>query len=157
MPFLPGFYYRHNAILTRAPVPHTFSYLKNGLHSLVIRAQITPHLAFFLVHLALKKSVRTKQIAELENILKKETGEVMIGGDFNTFDGASEIETLINKCNLKNANANHLPTFPAYNPKKELDYLLVSKGIAIKKFQVLDSQISDHRPLYISTTFNHEP
>ena len=82
-------------------------------------------------------------------MLQKETGKVMIGGDFNTFDGSQEIESLMKKCGLKNGNAKHEPTFPAYKPKKELDYLLVSKKIVIEKFQVLKSTISDHRPLLI--------
>lgn len=147
LPLLPGFSNRHNAILMRSPVEHAFTYLKNGLHSLVIRARISPHTTFFLVHLALKKSVRAKQLAELKNMLQKETGNITIGGDFNAFEGASELEELLHACRLKNANTNHSPTFPTYNPKKELDYLLVSRNLTVKNFQVVASSVSDHAAL----------
>ena len=48
---------------------------------------------------------------------------------------------------LKSANRSGLPSYPARSPRKELDFILYSKGIEITHFDVPDVRFSDHRPL----------
>lgn len=138
-----------NAILTQKEgIGFNNFYFKRGIKQLLIQAKLTPELDFFLVHLPLGKRGRQKQLQQLERIIRN-SKKVIVAGDFNTFRGSGELEELLEKCNLKSANGDHLPTFPSGQPQLELDFFLVSREIKIKKFKVLNSDVSDHLPILL--------
>jgi endonuclease/exonuclease/phosphatase family metal-dependent hydrolase len=146
---LPTFRKQCNAILTQKEgIEFNTFYFKRGVKKLLIQAKLPHEIDFFLVHLPLGKRGRAKQLQELERVIRN-SKKVIIAGDFNTFYGSDELEELMQKCNLKSANIENIPTFPSGKPAIELDFFLVSQEIKIKKFKVLASDVSDHLPILL--------
>ncbi len=130
-------------------------YLFNGMKRLVLHQTLAGGLEFYLIHLAIDEGVRKTQLAELAEIIVKRKGNrVVVAGDFNSFKGRSELEDFCQSTGLRFANNLSAPTFPAYEPKFELDYLLVSPGMQVKSYEVLSSIISDHRAVLVETIYN---
>lgn len=145
---LPIFRNQVNAVLTKKKLPQgKFHFFACGVKRLIIEVNIGG-IRFFLVHLALKKEVRKVQLAHLAKLAKGRT-PVIIAGDFNTFSGAHEVEEFQDKLGLINPNTDGLPTFPSWKPKKQLDFILCSKYIKIKNFEVPKVRFSDHLPLIL--------
>jgi endonuclease/exonuclease/phosphatase family metal-dependent hydrolase len=42
------------------------------------------------------------------------------------------------------------PTYPAWRPALALDHVLVSPGLRIGEYEVLDCRLSDHRPIAVT-------
>ena len=154
--YFPFFNKQCNAILSKFKLHDTkFYYFKEGLKRAVLESSvdIPEHISLILVHLSLGFNEREKQINELISITRKIGNPFIIMGDFNTFGGEKEIKNL-----LKNTDINHpfktnkkskIFTYPTYNPKKRFDYILTSKEIDVKKYEVLDLKYSDHLPIMI--------
>ena len=142
-------YCRHqtNALLVRnnAGEDEWIDFMPCGAKRLILGCRYK-NVNILLVHLALTASVRKKQLQYLTKSVK--AGEkFIICGDFNTFRGTGELDSFLQKCQLQSANINHLPTYPARKPAKELDYILYSPDIKLKSFRVLRFSGSDHLPL----------
>lgn len=145
---LPIFRKQANAVLTKCKIPHgKFHYFSRGMKRLIIEVNIGG-VRFFLVHLALKRDVRKIQLTHLAKLAKGRT-PVIIAGDFNTFSGANEIEEFQENLGLINPNTEGLPTFPSWKPKKQLDFILCSKYLKIKEFDIPKVKYSDHLPLIL--------
>ena len=135
-----------NAVLTRKHVPDKqFHYFPIGFKRLIIELDIEG-VNFFLVHLALKKRIRKKQFQFLAKLAKQHKN-IIIAGDFNTFKGNQEIAELQQELGLVNPNKKSLPTFPSWNPRRELDFILHSKNIKVTHFSVPKVKFSDHLPI----------
>ena len=139
-----------NAFLTGLEVKgERFHYFNNGVKKLVIELE-TEKFSVFLIHLALGAKTRLSQIVELYEVIDSCEKPFIIAGDFNLFWGEQEISLFLKALNLKNANISNIPTYPSWNPKKVLDFVLYSKGIKINDFKVLNNmQLSDHLPLMV--------
>ncbi len=116
-----------------------------GTKKLIVTAQCGG-IRFVLVHLALKKSVRRTQLEELAEMVSN-NGPTVLAGDFNTFGGAEELAALLRLVGWRSANGAHLATYPAWEPRLELDYILYSPGLRLVNFWRPDVQFSDHLPL----------
>jgi len=135
-----------NAILTALENGDSkFHYMPRGMKKLVIESKIN-NICFFLVHLALTKKVRQIQLRYLEKLIPKDQ-HVIVAGDFNTMQGSGELDRLMRKCGLRNANSKNHATYPAWDAQKELDYILCSQKIEINGFEVSKVKFSDHHPL----------
>ncbi len=98
--------------------------------------------------LTIKASEKIKQFASGVNY------PVIICGDFNLFPNTKSIKilsnsfiSLIDKFNIKTTRPksnelNHIE-------RNIVDFIFVSKDIQVKNFEVLDSDVSDHRPLIL--------
>ena len=128
--------------------PCAFHYLHDGMKRLALEIEIGG-IRFFLLHLALGKTVRRKQLKTLSEILGSLKTPYLIGGDFNAFNGTTELEQFMEQLGLRSANGADLPTFPAWKPVQQLDYILYSKGIEPVHFAVGTEQASDHLPLML--------
>ena len=105
---------------------------------------------FFVLHLPLGKKTRDIQLHELIKFVDSNgKKDVVILGDLNTFQGRVETDELLKHCGLLNANKLNQKTFPSWQPKKEFDYVLISKDISLKDFKILHSDISDHLPILV--------
>lgn len=136
-----------NAFLA-APTVHgeRFHYFDTGIKRLVLELELAD-VAIFLVHLSLKYRHRQSQLRNLHQLIKASSKPVIVTGDFNTFWGDDEMYLFREAAGLRSANATHEATYPASTPRHELDFVLYSEGIKARQFNVLDSQLSDHRPL----------
>ncbi|MCF7854119.1 MAG: endonuclease/exonuclease/phosphatase family protein [Candidatus Pacebacteria bacterium] len=127
-------------------------FLPAGFKRLVLDARVYGT-RILLVHLALNRHTRRKQLEYLGNIVGKSSEPVILAGDFNAFKGAHELEELMHVTGLRTANRNREPTYPAWQPRKELDFILCSDTIQLRNFEVLDSvRLSDHLPLLMDCT-----
>ena len=120
-----------------------------GSKNLYLQCAIHPKIDLFVLHLPLDKKGRAEQLDELANMVKKCDNEVIVAGDFNIFDGYSEIEYLMRECNLQSANVQNTPTYPSWKPEKEIDLFLTTPGIKVNKFEALDIHLSDHLPILV--------
>ena len=90
-----------------------------------------------------------KQIVQLRKLIQDCRKPFIVAGDFNVLWGNEEIELFLEASGLHNVNVHREPTFPSWAPKKELDFILCSKEIKVKEFQVIKTLLSDHLPVII--------
>jgi endonuclease/exonuclease/phosphatase family metal-dependent hydrolase len=48
-------------------------------------------------------------------------------------------------------------TYPAWRPVRALDHILVSPRLQIRDYEVLDCQLSDHRPIGVTLELGRSP
>lgn len=145
-----------NAIISKFKITNVKYHLfHEGTKRVIIEATINcpKKVTILLAHLALGKSARAKQIVELANIVNSIKNPVMLMGDFNTFNGVTELKNLLKKTHLKDyvkldKHSIQL-TQPTWHPSRRLDYVLVSKEIKVKQYEVLNYPFSDHMPLFV--------
>ena len=144
-----------NALLSKNPIlREEFHYLDIGMKKFIIEVE-TEDVIVFLVHLALGGKTRQKQIVQLYDLVKNCKKPVIVAGDFNVFWGEEEIEMFLQASDLKNINTRKDPTFPSWNPKRELDFILCSKEIKVNSYEVIQTQLSDHLPILIDFDIVH--
>ncbi len=122
-------------------------YLTFGMKRLV-EEMIVDGMSIFVVHLGrLSKNVRRHQLRELTLILQKCPRPYVVCGDFNIFKGLSEIQGFMEQNNLRRVE--HSASFPSVRPKKSLDLFFTSPGVQIKGAGVVQSELSDHLPIWV--------
>lgn len=146
-----------NAILSKFPFNKVrYHILHEGTKRMVIEANVNcpKRVTFLVAHLSLGKKARAKQIKELIKIVNKMKNPVILMGDFNTFNGKEEIGELLKKTHLKEKTSLYKPfTEPSWHPTRQLDYILTSPQIKVKKYRALKFPFSDHLPLMITFKF----
>jgi endonuclease/exonuclease/phosphatase family metal-dependent hydrolase len=136
-----------NALLAAPRVTgERFHYFDTGIKRLIIELELDD-VCIFLVHLSLKYRHRQYQLRTLHDLVVRAAKPVIIAGDFNTFWGTHEIYLFMRASGLRSANTEGLNSFPSRNPRIELDFILVSAGIAVSDFRIPAVRFSDHRPL----------
>lgn len=101
---------------------------------------------------------RLEQSRKISKVVEREKDKrVIVCGDFNLMPETESIkmieknmQNLIRKYEILNTRSKLSPYFGKPDEQKFADYAFVSPDIKIKEFKVLDDQISDHLPLYIS-------
>ena len=101
----------------------------------------------FLVHLSLGFRIRHQQLAMLYQLVHNTEKPHIVAGDFNALWGEKEIDLFLAATGLRNVNVEGKPSFPSWQPKRHLDFILCSPGIRAKKFWIPDVKLSDHLPL----------
>ncbi|NDD74389.1 MAG: endonuclease [Gammaproteobacteria bacterium] len=136
-----------NAILA-APRVHgeRFHYFSTGIKRLIIEIELED-VCVFLVHLSLKYRHRQEQLRHLHDLIAHAAKPVVVAGDFNTFSGTNELFLFMRATGLRNANEAGLRSFPAGQPRFELDFVLVDPRIRVTQFRIPDVRLSDHRPI----------
>ena len=138
-----------NAFLARDRIrDETFHYFKSGMKRLVIEIELQ-HVDVYLVHLSLGAKARHQQLNALYMMVRQSDRPYIVAGDFNMLSGAREIEIFLAATGLRNANQEKLPTYPSRNPSRHLDFVLYSKGIRVRKFEVPNVTYSDHLPILV--------
>jgi len=138
-----------NAFLTRYRIrDQTFHFFKTGMKRLVIELELQ-HVVVFLVHLSLGARSRHRQLSALYELIKKTDRPCVVAGDFNMLWGETEIDMFLAATGLVNANVDSLPTYPSKNPRRHLDFVLHSKGIKVRNFQIPQVRFSDHLPVVV--------
>lgn len=135
-----------NAVLTSTENAVTsYHYFPCGVKKLVIEIEIE-EITFFFVHLSLRKSTRAEQLEYLSGLIPRGR-PVIIAGDFNCFSGTEELRHICGDHGLINANMKNSPTYPAWEPVRQLDFILHSPQIVPDRFEIMPVELSDHLPL----------
>jgi endonuclease/exonuclease/phosphatase family metal-dependent hydrolase len=155
--WLPILRKQSNAILA-APRIHgeRFHYFEKGIKRLIIELELDD-CSVFLVHLSLKYRHRQGQLRSLHDLVVASRKPVIIAGDFNTFWGEHEIFLFMKATGLRSANAESLPSYPSYSPRRELDFILYGRGIEVTNFSIPLVDYSDHLPLVCDFEVDSNP
>jgi endonuclease/exonuclease/phosphatase family metal-dependent hydrolase len=141
-----------NGVLTRRPWPTTAHYLDAGPKRLVVETRLPGGLSVFGVHLGVSRSTRRRQLDEIATLVAGRDRAVVCG-DFNAYDGFSELDALTDRAGL----ALHDPgeTVPArpldslVTDTRTLDLFLTAPDVSVRRCEALPVQISDHRPIVL--------
>ncbi|MCD4771521.1 endonuclease/exonuclease/phosphatase family protein [archaeon] len=148
--YTPGIKDQSNALFSKKSFCDSeFVYFKEGVKKLIIKAsvKVPKKITFLIVHLALAKGSRQKQMEELAEIVRGVKTPIVLAGDFNTFGGKEELDVLIKNSRLRKVKESL--TFPAFHPNKVLDHILISPEIRVKNYEVLKLKLSDHLPVMV--------
>jgi endonuclease/exonuclease/phosphatase family metal-dependent hydrolase len=101
----------------------------------------------------------SNRLQEVEGVLNavrprvSATTPVMVGGDFNA-EPASAVVQKLRAAGLRDAwtecGQGDGFTYPADQPTKRIDYLFLTGSLRCTAAQVIDTRISDHRPLLVT-------
>lgn len=101
-------------------------------------------------------SARTQEVAHLIDVFRDQAAShepVVVGGDFNSTPDDPVLAPL-KAAGLRDAwiecGEGSGVTYPADKPVKRIDYLFLSGDLHCAKAEVVDSAVSDHRPLLVS-------
>lgn len=140
-----------NGLLSRLPVaavnehrlPGTFP----GRGALWVRyaAADTRDWVLVVAHLALGRRARESQLAEIAERLA-DWPRAIVMGDFNTPLEAAEIRHFLSRTGLDRPGEAPL-TFPSWRPQRALDHIFVTRGLEVESYGVVDTTLSDHRPV----------
>lgn len=98
-----------------------------------------------IVHLALGRGTRMKQLENIADIVN-DHDHAIIMGDMNCRGDSPEIRNLLKKSHLcEPLFEQH--TFPSWRPERDIDHILVSDDLHVEKTRVLEHAWSDHLPI----------
>lgn len=143
--FLPFFNRKCNGFIAKQNYNHDKKYLVNGTKKLVYDIQLNDWLSLIFTHFSLKSKVRAKQFEEIGELVKDKQ-EAIVCGDFNTFNGLVELDSLLSKSGMRVINDEH--TFPSFNPQRALDIFLCTPGVRATS-RAIASNVSDHLPVVL--------
>jgi len=102
-------------------------------------------LAVFVLHLALSKRARMRQLAMIsEEVNRYEHAIVM--GDLNSKVDSNEMQHLFRQTRLHEP-LEELRTFPSWRPQHHIDHILVTSELEVVKAKSLKHVCSDHLPI----------
>ncbi len=105
-------------------------------------------IAFAVAHLSLGSRDRIRQALAIGDIIRDLDCRAILMGDFNCTSQSDELWAISARTGLKPAIRN-MPTYPSWNPRRDIDHILVSEGISISRARTIDFPMSDHLPLAI--------
>jgi endonuclease/exonuclease/phosphatase family metal-dependent hydrolase len=109
-----------------------------------------------LLHLSLGQRSRVLQLEYVRGLIESED-HVVVMGDMNSHLSKLLFDSPLAETNLVPAADVQHPTYPAWRPAVALDHVLVSPGLGITEYEVLDCRLSDHRPIAVSIEMNDSP
>jgi endonuclease/exonuclease/phosphatase family metal-dependent hydrolase len=98
------------------------------------------------IHLALSTRGRRQQLQFIHTLIA-DAAHVVLMGDLN----CSPEELKQSPLGQRDWHwpETTLATYPSWKPSRQIDHILVSRSLPIPKAQVLENQLSDHRPLAV--------
>ncbi len=102
-------------------------------------------LAVFVLHLALGRATRLRQMGYLAELVNR-FEHVIFMGDLNCDPWSPEMQLLSRETRLE-APIRHHDTYPSWRPRWRIDHILVSPGIRIQRSFVPYWRYSDHLPI----------
>jgi len=135
-----------NGLLSRIPVLSVTDLKLPGLPgrgALVARlGDGAVPLTVFIIHLALGKRARLRQVAYLADQVSAHPHAIVMG-DLNCGPDSEEVHLLLANTPLR-APAEHLSTFPSWHPRRHIDHILVTAAVLPERVYVPDWPFSDH-------------
>lgn len=126
-----------------------------GRGALVVRyGQGREALVLMLVHLALGKRARMRQLGFIGEIASAHR-HVILMGDLNCRSDSPELAALIDRAGLREPT-HDLHTFPSWRPIRNIDHILVSPSLRVEDVSVLKYPLSDHLPISMEISLPDE-
>ncbi len=107
----------------------------NNQHDLVV----------MLLHLALSKRARLRQLAYISELIN-EHEHVVLMGDMNCEPNSPEMNLLFKRTRLCEPEQEQ-KTFPSWRPIKNIDHILVTSELSVTQCHVFNHAYSDHLPV----------
>tara|TARA_R110001592_G_scaffold93168_3_gene270771 strand:- start:313 stop:1173 length:861 start_codon:yes stop_codon:yes gene_type:complete len=102
-------------------------------------------LVLVIMHLSLSDTAQRQQLSFVRTLIEG-FNHVVLMGDMNT-----HAEKILHDSPLEGAGLVALPgvshTFPSWRPEKALDHILISRGLLVKRAEVVAFPVSDHLPI----------
>lgn len=102
-------------------------------------------LAVIVVHLALSKRARLQQLEYISEVVN-DFPHAIVMGDMNCRCHSNEMRMLFDKTRLREP-LDDMHTFPSWRPMYNIDHILVTSELKVRKAKALDSPMSDHLPI----------
>jgi endonuclease/exonuclease/phosphatase family metal-dependent hydrolase len=102
-------------------------------------------LLVIIVHLALGRRARLRQLAYLAEIME-ETRHVVFMGDLNCESDSLEMNWMQARTGLQEP-LGCTGTFPSWRPQRHIDHILVSPTLRVHEMSPVNVPISDHLPI----------
>jgi len=102
-------------------------------------------LAVFVLHLALGKRARMRQLAMISEQVNEYAHSIVMG-DLNCKVDSSEMQHLFKQTRLHEP-IEELHTFPSWRPQHHIDHILVTSELEVIKAKPLQHVCSDHLPI----------
>jgi len=102
-------------------------------------------LVVIVLHLALSKRARLKQLDYIADIIN-EYPHAIVMGDLNCRAHSAEMQHLFKKTDLHEP-LEILHTYPSWQPMYNIDHILVSSELNVVEAAVVDHPVSDHLPI----------
>lgn len=112
----------------------------------------TTHLSY--THKFKETELKNKEIEKLIEILKDKKQNYIFCGDLNTTKTSNyikQIEKYLINCDTENTWTTKPFSYNGFKEDKlnwKLDYVFVTKDINVKKVEVIDTEYSDHLPIF---------
>lgn len=102
-------------------------------------------LIVILLHLALGRRARIRQLAQVSEVVNQYP-HVVLMGDLNCYPGSREMDVLFEMTALREP-IEEILTFPSWAPQRHIDHILVTPSLAVNEVRVLNHAYSDHLPI----------
>ncbi|NIM68860.1 MAG: EEP domain-containing protein [Xanthomonadales bacterium] len=119
-----------------------------GRGCLLLRFGGSEGLVFAVVHLALGRRARGQQLSYLARQLAGER-RLVVMGDLNTEATSPEIRSFCDALDLHAPTAG-LASYPAWQPQRSIDHILVSEQMEISDARIIAVPMSDHCPVELT-------
>lgn len=108
-------------------------------------------LAVFVLHLALSKRARLRQLSIISDMVNQYEHAIVMG-DLNCKPDSNEMRHLFKQTSLCDVLDPHLKaeeicTFPSWRPQHHIDHILVSSELEVIKVKPVNHVCSDHLPI----------
>lgn len=104
-------------------------------------------LTVVVTHLALGAGSRAMQLAAICDLVAADDNVVLMG-DTNCSAAALIADPAMAASGL-HVYDRPLATFPSWRPRRGIDHIITSPGLAIEEARVVDANLSDHRPVHM--------
>ena len=104
-------------------------------------------LSVVIVHLALGRQTRRRQLEHIAELISRSPHAVVMG-DFNAQHGAPEMRRFFEQTHLVEP-LERINTWPAWRPLQNFDHILTTPELQIERMDVLGDSQSDHLPIAV--------
>jgi endonuclease/exonuclease/phosphatase family metal-dependent hydrolase len=115
-----------------------------GALEVQIRPEGCESLRLIIVHLALGRRVRARQLNFLAALIRDRTDTIVLG-DLNCEISELSAHSGVREAGLRGVHSQH--TFPSWRPSRSLDHILVTPTVDVIGAKVLEERLSDHLPV----------
>lgn len=142
---------RHgNAILSKAPQSDIEDLKLPGKRAGrgAILARVEDKIPYYAVNVHLSLGM-VDQMAQVEYLIEEspKNEPLIIAGDFNCRASSMPVKRLAHALDLNILTTHTEKSYPSWKPRYDYDHILVSQHFSIRKAEVKDIRLSDHRPV----------